>query len=139
MRTLHWSFIPQKALAVFLLGVNWYNSAKVTENLSFSVPAKDKHQFAKHRQALIKIKIIVFSSNWIFLHICHMYDCVIMEMSCNIKMLCQRGSDLIHEKLLYALMCCMFCKMQNIQVFQMKLFLTMDMTLETTFKTTGHF
>lgn len=49
MRTWHWSFIPQKALAVILLGVNWY--AKVTEVLLFSVPAKDKHQFAKHRQA----------------------------------------------------------------------------------------
>lgn len=43
---------PQKGLAVFLLGVNWYNSAKVAKNLPFSVPAKDMHQFAKHRQAV---------------------------------------------------------------------------------------
>lgn len=56
MRTLHWSLIPQKALAVSLLGVNWYNSAKVTENLPFSLPAKDKFQFAKHRQPLDVLK-----------------------------------------------------------------------------------
>jgi len=51
-RTLHRSLIPQKALEIFSVGVNWYNSAKVTENLLFSVPAKFKQWFAKHRKAL---------------------------------------------------------------------------------------